>query len=45
MTETFPAFVAAAPTLRVHDPLAAFLGPAARFTRRDLLDYDAPSVA
>jgi len=28
MTETFPAFFAAAPTLRVHDPLAAFLGAA-----------------
>ena len=28
MTETFPAFFAAAPTLRVCDPLAAFLGAA-----------------
>ena len=28
MTETFPAFFVAAPTLRVRDPLAAFLGAA-----------------
>lgn len=49
---TFPDFFADAPTLRVYDPLAEFLGAAAetgfggvgpghRFSRRNLLHYDA----